>query len=58
MSACLPAERSPTVSQLVDGEFVAVEVVVDERQARQLIPAVKRLGATGILTYPIDVIVH
>jgi len=56
--ACLPSERSPTVSQLVDGEFLAIEVVLGEQQARSLIPLVKRLGATGILTYPISCIVH
>ncbi|KAI8469264.1 MAG: hypothetical protein J3K34DRAFT_454221 [Monoraphidium minutum] len=58
VSAVLPSERSPTVSQLVDSDYVAIEVVLDERQARDIIPACKRLGATGILSYPINVIVH
>jgi hypothetical protein len=35
-----------------------VEVILGEQQARELIPVVKRLGATGILTYPISLIVH
>jgi ATP phosphoribosyltransferase len=46
------------VSQLIDTEFFAVEVVLGERQARELIPVCRRLGATGILTYPISCIVH
>ncbi|KAL4427928.1 hypothetical protein ABPG75_002017 [Micractinium tetrahymenae] len=58
VSALLPSERSPTVSHLVDSHFLAVEVVLDERHARELIPACKRLGATGIFTYNIDVIIH
>ena len=40
VSACLPSERSPTVSQLEEEGFVAVEVIVEERQVR----AAGRLG--------------
>lgn len=58
VSACLPSERSPTVSQLVDSDYVAIEVILGERQARGLVPICKRLGATGIFMYPINVIVH
>lgn len=53
----LPAEKSPTVSPLADGSFVAVEVIVTERQERELIPALKRVGASGIITYPINKII-
>lgn len=49
VSKLLPSERSPTISQLVDSGFVAVEVIVDKSQARDLIPTCKRLGATGIV---------
>ena len=31
-----------------------VEVVLDERTARDMIPFCKRLGATGVFTYPIQ----
>ncbi|KAK9814640.1 hypothetical protein WJX72_009113 [[Myrmecia] bisecta] len=58
VTAMLPSEQSPTVSQLLDDAFVAVEVVVDERKARELVPFCKRLGASGIYTYPLDVIIH
>lgn len=54
----LPAERSPTISQQVDPDYVAVEVILEERQAREAIPLCKRLGATGIITYPVDVVIH
>lgn len=30
-----------------------VEIIVEEATARQLIPFVRRLGATGVLTYPV-----
>jgi ATP phosphoribosyltransferase len=58
ITASLPSEQSPTVSTLMDGSFVAVEVVLDERTARDMIPFCKRLGATGVFTYPIQVILH
>src|SRR6202041_2211824 len=43
----LPAEKSPTISRLADGEWTAVEVILEERQERELIPRLKRAGATG-----------
>jgi len=53
----LPAEKSPTVSALADDAFVAVEVVLAERQERELIPALRRAGASGIITYPLNKII-
>jgi ATP phosphoribosyltransferase len=49
--ALLPAEKSPTVNPLADGEWVAVEVVVEERVERELVPRLSRAGATGIISY-------
>lgn len=46
----LPAEKSPTVSALADPAWVALEVVVEEKVERDLIPQLKRAGATGIIT--------
>lgn len=53
----LPAEKSPTVSNLADPEWVAVEVVLPERIERYLIPSLKRAGATGIITYRLNKVV-
>ena len=55
--AFLPAEKSPTVSRLADSDWVAVEVILEERQERELIPALKRAGATGIITYPLNKVI-
>jgi ATP phosphoribosyltransferase-like protein len=41
----LPAEKSPTVSRLSDKDWVAVEVILEEKQERELIPRCKRAGA-------------
>ncbi len=53
----LPAEKSPTVSRLSDNDWVAVEVILEEKQERELIPRLKRAGATGIITYPLNKVI-
>ena len=53
----LPAEKSPTVSALADQDYVAVEVILEERVERELIPELKRAGASGIITYPLNKII-
>ncbi len=53
----LPAEKSPTVSQLADRDWVAVEVILEEKQERELIPRLKRAGATGLITYPLNKVI-
>ncbi|RPI58239.1 MAG: ATP phosphoribosyltransferase [Planctomycetaceae bacterium] len=53
----LPAEKSPTVSALADPQWVAVEVIVAERVERELVPQLKRAGATGIITYPLNKVI-
>jgi len=55
--ANLPSEKSPTISRLADSAWVAVEVILEERQERELIPALKRAGATGIITYPLNKVI-
>jgi ATP phosphoribosyltransferase len=53
----LPAEKAPTISHLSDKEWVAVEVILEEKQERELIPRLKRAGATGIITYPLNKVI-
>jgi len=53
----LPAEKSPTVSRLADPAWVAVEVILEEKQERELIPRLKRAGATGIISYPLNKVI-
>lgn len=54
----LPAEKSPTISGLADSEYAAVEVVIDSEVERRLVPALKRAGASGIITYPLNKVIH
>ncbi len=53
----LPALNSPTVSQLSDGEWVAVNTILEEREVRDVIPRLKAAGATGIVEYPLSKVV-
>ncbi|MFB3890852.1 MAG: ATP phosphoribosyltransferase [Phycisphaerae bacterium] len=57
VTRALPAEKSPTVSALADPDWVAVEVIVPERIERELVPRLKRAGATGIITYPLNKVI-
>ncbi len=54
----LPALRNPTVSKLADGEWVAIETVLDEAVVREIIPELKALGAEGIIEYPLNKLVE
>ena len=53
----LPALNSPTVSQLSDPEWVAVNTILEEPQVRDVIPRLKAAGATGIVEYPLSKVV-
>jgi len=53
----LPSLRRPTVSQLAEEGWVAVETVIDEKIVRDMIPDLKRHGAEGIIEYPLNKIV-
>ena len=55
--AVLPALHSPTVSQLSDSEWVAVNTVLEEGTARDVIPRLKAANATGIVEYALNKVV-
>lgn len=53
----LPALQKPTVSSLANGDWVAVNTVIDESVVRDLIPRLKDAGASGIVEYPLNKII-
>jgi ATP phosphoribosyltransferase len=55
--AGLPALRNPTIAQLSQPDWVAVETIIDVSVARELIPQLKLAGAEGIIEYPLNKIV-
>ena len=54
----LPAMKKPTVSPLLDNDWVALEVIVDERTVREIIPELKKCGARDIIEYPLNKIIY
>ena len=55
--ALLPALRRPTVSPLADGDWVALNTIIEERTVRDLVPRLKAARAEGIVEYPLNKIV-
>ena len=53
----LPALQRPTVSSLANGDWVAVNTIIDESVVRDLIPRLKDAGASGIVEYPLNKII-
>ena len=54
----LPALRNPTIANLSQPGWVAVETIIDEKIVRQLIPQLKAAGAEGIIEYPLNKVVY
>jgi ATP phosphoribosyltransferase len=55
--AALPALKNPTISNLSDGDWVAVNTIIEESVVRSLIPKLKAANAEGIVEYPLNKIV-
>lgn len=53
----LPSLRNPTVNRLSDDGWAAVEVILSEKEVRDVIPKLKELGAEGIIEYPLNKVV-
>ncbi len=53
----LPSMHAPTISHQTDPAWVSLEVILDEKQARNLIPRLKRRGASGIVEYPLNKVI-
>jgi ATP phosphoribosyltransferase len=53
----LPSLKNPTISQLSDEAWVAVNTILEESTVRTIIPRLKEAGAQGIVEYPLNKIV-
>ncbi|MDR0985211.1 MAG: ATP phosphoribosyltransferase [Endomicrobium sp.] len=53
----LPSLKKPTVSRLNDENWRALEVVLEEKTVKKIIPVLKRAGATGIIEYALNKII-
>ncbi len=57
VSGILPALHTPTLASLSDPGWFSLEVIVDEKVVRDLIPRLKKAGATGIIEYPLNKVI-
>jgi ATP phosphoribosyltransferase len=53
----LPALKRPTISNLSDEDWLAVNTILDELSVREIIPRLKQAGGQGIVEYPLNKIV-
>ena len=57
VKSLLPALHAPTINQLTDDGWYAVETVVDESVVREIIPQLKENGAEGIIEISLNKVV-
>ncbi|HEY5975326.1 MAG TPA: ATP phosphoribosyltransferase [Geobacteraceae bacterium] len=57
ITAILPSQKAPTVSHLFKSEWVSIESILPEKEVRRIIPELLRLGAEGIVEYPLNKII-
>jgi len=55
--AVLPALKRPTISELSEPGWVAVNTILEEKLVRVIIPQLRQAGAQGIVEYPLNKIV-
>ena len=53
----LPALQKPTVATLSDDAWVAVNTIIEESAAWEIIPRLKAANAEGIVEYPLNKVV-
>ncbi len=53
----LPSLNAPTVAGLYNSDWVSVEVVVEAKIVRNLIPKLIEVGAEGIIEYPLNKVI-
>jgi ATP phosphoribosyltransferase len=53
----LPALKRPTISNLSEEDWLAVNTILDESTVRNIIPRLKEAGGEGIVEYPLNKIV-
>jgi len=54
----LPAMKKPTISPLTEEGWYALETIIEKDKAKQLIPKLKKLGAEGLVEYPLNKVIY
>jgi ATP phosphoribosyltransferase len=53
----VPSITGPTISNLFQSDWFAIEVMVSEKVVRELIPKLLKRGAVGIIEYPLNKVI-
>ena len=53
-----PSGKKPTVSELSDPKWIAINVILEEKLVRDCVPDLKKVGAEDIVEYPLNKIIH
>jgi len=53
----LPSQKAPTVSHLYKSDWVSIESILSEKDVRKIVPELLKLGAEGIVEYPLNKII-
>ena len=53
----LPSLNNPTVAHLYNSDWVSIESVLPEKEVRRIIPELLKLGAQGIVEYPLNKVI-
>lgn len=54
----LPALKKPTISSLTLKNWIACEVIIDEKEVRRILPLLRENGAQGIIEYPLNKVIY
>jgi len=57
ITGILPSQKAPTVAHLYKSDWVSIESVLPEKEVRRIVPELLRLGAEGIIEYPLSKII-
>ncbi len=53
----LPSLKNPTVSHLYNSDWLSVESIMSEKDVRRVVPELLKLGAEGIIEYPLTKVI-
>jgi len=53
----LPSLKNPTVSHLYNSDWLSIESILSEKDVRRVVPELIKMGAEGIIEYPLNKII-
>ena len=57
ITSMLPSLKNPTVSHLYNSDWLSIESILSEKEVRTVVPELLKLGAEGIIEYPLNKII-